>query len=653
MISGFRLGLTLLVLSNIVFVNITGAVGMNWLVPLYSLTLAAPLLTRFVDMVPYRIMWNMGVLAIFTILLLDAQKSGIEHLLEDGLLLAAFCQVHLLNVLQRKQKPDLLFFNSFLIALVTSFFSQDLNYSAVFIVYAVLFIATMQMSTLANKDHVVEPELLRIIWRDVARKSAAVLAVTTLAFMFWPRDFQREGLVSESMAWNPSSSGIEFNDEVRLGRSSHTTLSNHVVMQINLKQGNAQQVPSHWRGATMDTFYNGTWISNTIYQPRYREGRDSDWMSSINRIERYKSTVDSESSALVNIQFYSPKVRRLFAPLSAHRIGLDLPEDPSRSMPFSDGTLGYTAVHRPAESDITLQYSVWLATSRKPSDQVHPPVTNYLNDIHPGGVPESAQRCRTNALVGLRGMPQAQRVEACRTYLANNFSYLLPGEQGAASGLEEFMSGTAGGHCEYFATALAIMLQQEGITCRLVTGYLAEEWDESRRTLTVRARHAHAWIEVWDMDRGGWYTVDPSPSGGASESTESFFAQLSKTAEEWWASVTQFDAKSRAAVFAWIANTPHRIISSFTTRPLQSTGILGLVIATIYALWRLIRKRVDPILAAYQKALRRAGVTRTPTETPRELLGRARQMDLPQPRLDALALATADHERSRFALTDR
>ncbi|MHC5064602.1 MAG: hypothetical protein ACYTG5_11590, partial [Planctomycetota bacterium] len=153
MSSSYRSSLVLLVLLNVVFIHITDAVGLVWLLPLYLLTAAAVFTGSWRENKFYRLAWNMAVLATFTILVIDASTSGIVHLLEDGLILAVFCQVHLLNVLQKEQKPDLLFFNSFLIALVTSFFSQDLIYSLAFMVYAQVFLVSLQLSNLSNQRH--------------------------------------------------------------------------------------------------------------------------------------------------------------------------------------------------------------------------------------------------------------------------------------------------------------------------------------------------------------------------------------------------------------------------------------------------------------------------------------------------------------------
>lgn len=67
------------------------------------------------------------------------------------------------------------------------------------------------------------------------------------------------------------------------------------------------------------------------------------------------------------------------------------------------------------------------------------------------------------------------------------------------------------GHCEYFASALAAMSLSVGIPARVVTGYLACEFDASREVYTIRESHAHAWVEAEVRD-GLWEEFDPSPS---------------------------------------------------------------------------------------------------------------------------------------------
>src|SRR5690606_15938682 len=122
------------------------------------------------------------------ILVHDTATSGPRHLLEDGLILAAFCQVHLLNVLRPGHKPDLLFFNSFLIALVTSFFCQDVAFSLTFLGYAFVFVGALELAA----DRGRRPAA--VVLRGAAGRAALLVLVTGTAFATLPRDFRREGL---------------------------------------------------------------------------------------------------------------------------------------------------------------------------------------------------------------------------------------------------------------------------------------------------------------------------------------------------------------------------------------------------------------------------------------------------------------------------
>ena len=60
-----------------------------------------------------------------------------------------------------------------------------------------------------------------------------------------------------------------------------------------------------------------------------------------------------------------------------------------------------------------------------------------------------------------------------------------------------FFSRRKTGYCEHYATAMVVMLRTIGIPARLVTGFLATEWNEYGGYFTVRQRDAHAWVEVY------------------------------------------------------------------------------------------------------------------------------------------------------------
>ncbi len=96
-------------------------------------------------------------------------------------------------------------------------------------------------------------------------------------------------------------------------------------------------------------------------------------------------------------------------------------------------------------------------------------------------------------------------------WLQTNLAYTLelPGE--VADPLADFLFDRKEGHCEHFATALAVMLRTRGIPARVVGGFFGGERMESR--YVVRAGDAHAWVEAWSPGRG-WSSFDATPESG-------------------------------------------------------------------------------------------------------------------------------------------
>ncbi len=82
--------------------------------------------------------------------------------------------------------------------------------------------------------------------------------------------------------------------------------------------------------------------------------------------------------------------------------------------------------------------------------------------------------------------------------------------------VEDFLFNRKAGHCEYFASALVLMLRSRGIPARLVTGFKGGEV-HSDSSLHVQQRFAHAWVEAW-VDTNAWITLDGTPSEARSAS---------------------------------------------------------------------------------------------------------------------------------------
>jgi transglutaminase-like putative cysteine protease len=101
---------------------------------------------------------------------------------------------------------------------------------------------------------------------------------------------------------------------------------------------------------------------------------------------------------------------------------------------------------------------------------------------------------------------------AMKDYLSQNLSYLANPPPPDGDALASFLFVRKAGHCEYFATALAVMLRVRGVPTRLGTGYWSGELDPDGHRIIVRGAHAHAWTEV--PTSTGWQIFDASPVDG-------------------------------------------------------------------------------------------------------------------------------------------
>ncbi len=122
---------------------------------------------------------------------------------------------------------------------------------------------------------------------------------------------------------------------------------------------------------------------------------------------------------------------------------------------------------------------------------------------------------------------------AIEKWLRKEFSYTLVPEAGQArQPLSRFLFESREGHCEYFATALAVLLRAEGVPAVLVSGFYGGEWNELGDYLVVRQADAHAWVEI----RVGksWVQRDATPAGAIAPPVYGFFSQLSNVFTGWW-----------------------------------------------------------------------------------------------------------------------
>ena len=146
--------------------------------------------------------------------------------------------------------------------------------------------------------------------------------------------------------------------------------------------------------------------------------------------------------------------------------------------------------------------------------------------------------------------------KAIESQLQSDYGYSLQMKAGGPDPLADFLFNVKTGHCEYFSTAMAVMLRTRGIASRVVNGFLPGEYNEAAGAYTVRQSDAHSWVEVYFPESRTWVTFDPTPAAGRTEPVSTgLTAQLGKYAEAlelsgfntWWATTSRSNDRWRFA----------------------------------------------------------------------------------------------------------
>jgi len=196
----------------------------------------------------------------------------------------------------------------------------------------------------------------------------------------------------------------------------------------------------------------------------------------------------------------------------------------------------YTGAISTSELRGRVAYSVTSDVSTPTEDQLRADSTTVAPDsIRPiyTSVPKLDPRITVLAHEVTRSEKSAyDKARAIEAYLKTSFHYTLDLKPGAKDPLAEFLFDLKEGHCEYFATAMVIMLRTLNIPARIVNGFQMGEYNELNNYYTVRESDAHSWVEVYFPRSDAWIEFDPTPSAGINDySRGGLVARLRKYAD--------------------------------------------------------------------------------------------------------------------------
>ncbi|MGA2272562.1 MAG: DUF3488 and transglutaminase-like domain-containing protein [Bryobacteraceae bacterium] len=143
------------------------------------------------------------------------------------------------------------------------------------------------------------------------------------------------------------------------------------------------------------------------------------------------------------------------------------------------------------------------------------------------------------------------RARAIETHLHTGYGYTLELPPAAtADPLANFLFVRRRGHCEYFASAMTVMLRTLGVPARLATGFESGVYNPLTDEWLMRASDAHAWVEAWLAGRG-WTTFDPTPPDpdrSATSALAGFPLYLDAARTFWSRWVVDFDPSRQGAL---------------------------------------------------------------------------------------------------------
>jgi transglutaminase-like putative cysteine protease len=163
----------------------------------------------------------------------------------------------------------------------------------------------------------------------------------------------------------------------------------------------------------------------------------------------------------------------------------------------------------PSEPDRTISYTATYGAREVPDLEA--------GDAAEAARPAGSPALRAFARESLAGIDAGADPEAAARRIESilkGWTYELDLRPRGPNAVEDFVTTRRRGHCQTFATAMALLLREEGVPTRFVTGFLGGEIGAFGRYVLVRGLNVHAWVEAWCGPKRGWVTFDPTPAEG-------------------------------------------------------------------------------------------------------------------------------------------
>jgi len=306
--------------------------------------------------------------------------------------------------------------------------------------------------------------------------------------------------------------GIGFDETVDLRVYGRIFGDSTVVFKAELPQyPNGFDGPFYWKGMSLDIYDGMQW--SKIKPPRSADFTREMMVNDGDENGTFGPGHIGDLTGLLEQVIYVDTLGSsvLFGMPDVVRVSGDFPYLIYDTVDYSWRT--------PQESQRNLSYTAYSVLPQYDPDALRNASTDYPDLIRRayidnfGRGPGIGRRIvdRAREVTDNKENPYDKAV-AIVEYLNSSYSYTLniPETPSGTSPLAWFLFDTKAGHCEYFATATAVMLRAVGVPARVATGFRGGEWNEFGRFYTVRQDFSHVWVETF-FPGHGWVIFDPSP----------------------------------------------------------------------------------------------------------------------------------------------
>jgi transglutaminase-like putative cysteine protease len=521
-----------------------------------------------------RIIVTTALLALFGVLLLQAFQTGnwLGYSVIFALAATVSRTLQTTNARQYFQVAVL----SFLVMIAGSVLNPDITFAIFFLPYAITLTWVLLLTHIRQQVEDAGEDGGGVAWKASAmvRSSlftgtsalALVLLLSSMAVFFL---FPRLGLGFFSAQTRRSTAVSGFSDSIQLGHFGNIQDSEKVVLRVEFPDGRVVGDGTiRLTGITFETYTGNGW----------EKGQPKTWL--------LKPDVDSffttwwaqvwtnpgEGVELLEYDIYQEPMttesRVLFG--IAHVAGIRPVEarmDRYRGLSKSFYTDSFWNLTWKGPEGAALAYTVRTVVPEsrpallRESDTEDPEWISRFHLQLPGDldprIRELAEELTADAPT------RYDKAAAVRAHLMGEYFYSTEGGHDPHDPLADFLFGVKAGHCEYFSTAMAVMLRSVGVPARSANGFLGGEYNEFGDYYLIRESDAHSWVEVFFPDYG-WIPFDPTPPF-TGEPGRGLLASLDLWYDmmrlQWFKWVVEFDLEAQVRVYArlWNALSPERM----------------------------------------------------------------------------------------------